>query len=94
MDKSNDIKKTLKEETEKIKNEARERILGYFLTALGLVAAFAWNDAVKSLIEYFFPLNNKGLWAKFGYALVITLIVVIFSIYANNLFKQNQKDKN
>jgi hypothetical protein len=89
----NDVKKIknkLKEDTELIKNQAKEKIFGYFLTALGLVAAFAWNDAVKSLIETFFPLNSNALWAKFGYAVLITLIVVILSIY---LTKFSNKEK-
>lgn len=88
-----EIKEKLKAETEKIKNEAREKILGYFLTALGLVAAFAWNDAVKSLIEFLFPLSNNALIAKFGYAIFITLIVVIFSIYLTRLLKKNENQK-
>lgn len=88
-----EIKEKLKAETKKIKNEAREKILGYFLTALGLVAAFAWNDAVKSLIEFLFPLSNNVLIAKFGYAIFITLIVVIFSIYLTRLLKKNENQK-
>lgn len=88
-----EIKQKLKEETERIKNEAREKILGYFLTALGLVAAFAWNDAVKNLIEFLFPLSNNALIVKFGYAIFITIIVVILSIYLTKLFKKNKEEK-
>ncbi|MCX7589982.1 MAG: DUF5654 family protein [Patescibacteria group bacterium] len=84
------IKEKIKKETENIRNEAREKILGYLMTALGLVAAFAWNDAVKSLIESLFPFSNSAILAKFIYALFITLIVVIASVYLNKLFNKKE----
>ncbi|MGB9608819.1 MAG: DUF5654 family protein [Minisyncoccia bacterium] len=80
----NDIKnfkEKIKQESEEIKKEIREKIIGYLLTALGLVVAFAWNDAVKSLIEYVFPLSTNTLTAKFIYATILTIILVLVSIY-------------
>lgn len=62
-------------------NELRERTVGYVLTALGLVAGFAWNEAIKSLIEYVFPAAQNGMVAKFIYAGLITLAVVIVTRY-------------
>lgn len=76
---------------EKIKQELNNKILGYILAGLGLVAGLAWNDAIKTLIEYLFPLEKNGLWAKFLYAILITLIVVIFSVYLTRIFKSKEE---
>ena len=85
------IKDKIKNESEEIKKEIRQRTIGYILTALGLVAALAWNEAIKSFIEHFFPLSKNTLLAKFIYAMVITFIVVIFSISLMRLL-DNKKD--
>ena len=62
-----------------LKAELRERTAGYILTALGLVAGLAWNDAISSFIKYFFPLDTNGVIAKFIYAVVVTVIIVFIS---------------
>ena len=61
--------------------EIKERIVGYILAAFGFVAALAWNEAVKGLIETLFPLDHGSLLAKFIYAIFVTIIVVVVSIY-------------
>ena len=42
------------DELSNINKKVTEKMFGYILTAFGLVAGLAWNDAIKSLIEYFF----------------------------------------
>lgn len=69
----------------RLTSEIREHTVGYILTALGLVAGFAWNEAIKSLIEYIFPVGQNGLVARFVYAGLITLVVVIVSSYLMRL---------
>lgn len=64
-----------------LRKEVREKTLSYITAAFGLVAGLAWNEAIKSLIEYFYPASQNGLLAKFIYALVITLVVVLTSSY-------------
>lgn len=83
------IRKKIREGSRELKKETSERTRGYIEAGLGLVAGLAWNDAVKTLIETFFPLNKSTILAKFIYALVITGIVVILSSY---LIKQAKKD--
>ena len=46
--------------------------------AFALVAALAWNEAVKALIDKFFP-SGSGVYSKFAYALIVTVIVVIIT---------------
>lgn len=64
----------------KIEREVRERTVGYIMAAFGLVAGLAWNDAIKALIDHFFPAGGNSLLLKFMYALVVTLVVVIITM--------------
>lgn len=60
-----------------LSKQVREKTTGYILAAFGLVAGLAWNDAIKSTIDRFFPLDQGNIVIKFAYALVITIVVVI-----------------
>ena len=51
------------------------------MAGMGLVAGLAWNEAIKALIEYLYPLDQNSLLAKFIYAALITVIIVMFSTY-------------
>ena len=77
--------------TEKVKREFKEKTVGYITAAFGLVAGLAWNDAVKALIEYLFPLKQDSVFAKFIYAIIMTLIVVIATMYITRLLKKNER---
>ncbi len=72
----------LKTEAERLKKEVREKTATYITAGLGLVVGLAWNDAIKALIEFAFPATvANGIIAKFGYAAILTLIVVLLSTY-------------
>lgn len=75
---------------DELRKELREKTIGYIVAALGLVAGLAWNDTVKSVIEFFYPMNENTLWAKFIYAAVITGLVVLVSYF---LMKWSKKDR-
>lgn len=75
------IKHKLKKEASHINTEVRNKISGYIVGAFGLVAGLAWNDTIKSFIEYIFPLKENTLLAKFIYSVIITLFVVFVSVY-------------
>ena len=70
----------------------QQRTLTYIVGALGLVAGLAWNDAIKSTIEHFFPLNGSSLGLKLAYAVLVTFMVVLLSSYLIKLLgdKKNQ----
>lgn len=61
------------------KQEVRLKTADYILAAFGFVTGLAWNEAIKALIEQFFPLNSSTVWAKLIYALFITVVFVIIS---------------
>lgn len=84
--------KKIKEESEEIKKEAKKKVIGYIMAAFGLVAGLAWNEAIKALIEYIFPLSANTLLVKFVYAFLVTLAVVLISVYLVRLFAEDKKD--
>jgi hypothetical protein len=62
-------------------------------SAFALVAALAWNSAIQALFQKIFPPTEKGTdwWfivSAFGYALFITIIVVIVIFYLTRLSKR------
>ena len=61
--------------------EVRERTAGYIMAGFGFVAGLAWNDAIKSFIEHIFPLSSGAIAAKFVYAVLITVVIVIVGNY-------------
>lgn len=84
---------TLKDRGAEIEREIREKTLGYILTSFGLVAGLAWNEAIKGFIERFFSDSGGGLLAKFLYAIVVTIAVVVISLYLSRIFKVEKKKK-
>ena len=78
----------IKEEMEETKKVFKEKMTTLILGGFGLVAALAWNEAIKSLFETLLPQKSSALIGKFLYALFITLIVVIVS---RNLEKISEK---
>ena len=76
------------QEQKYLRVEIRERTLGYMLGAFGLVAGLAWNDAIQSLIGYLFPLPENTLPAKFLYAIIISFVVVMISVYISRLLQR------
>jgi len=76
-----------------IKEEFQKRITGYIVAAFGLVAGLAWNEAIKASIEYFFPMSRNSLLAKFIYAILITLVLVLITIYLTRLFADKEEEE-
>lgn len=77
----------IKKETQEIQKEIRKRTVSYILAALAFITGLAWNEFVKALIEYLFPLARDTLWTKFIYAVFLTLVVVLVSVYLARIFK-------
>ncbi|MFW5853144.1 MAG: DUF5654 family protein [Patescibacteria group bacterium] len=82
----------IKSNGQNLKKEVATRISGYITAAFGLVAGLAWNDAILSLIDLWFPLDRNQILAKFIYALALTVVLVLVSIYLVKFF--DKKDKN
>ena len=48
-------------------------------TALGLVAALAWNDAIQTLFQQFLGTAGGALAAKLFYVVLVTIVVYVGS---------------
>src|SRR3989344_2047122 len=55
------------------------------ISAFGLVAALAWDEALKSIFRYFIK-NLTELQEKILYAAIVTILAVIASIVLSKLF--------
>ena len=69
----------IKKRGEEVGERFREQTTGYITAALGLVAGLAWNDAIKGLIDYLFPISKDTVLVRFVYAIIITISVVLIS---------------
>lgn len=78
----------------KISREVKERTLGFIITAFSLVAGLAWNEAIQSLINSFFTIDKNSIWAKFIYALAMTLALVLITVYLAKIFGREEKKDN
>lgn len=56
-------------------------------SAFVLVAALAWNDAIKQIIDRYVPAGSN-LTSKLVYALLVTLIVVLVSMRLTKLINE------
>lgn len=73
-----------------LKTEVGMRVTGYIGAAFGVVAGLAWNDAVSTLINLLFPLQRNTVYAKFIYAVIITIILVMLTVYISRLFNREE----
>ena len=62
-----------------LKNEVQSKISVLVVTAFGLVAALAWNDAVKALFSAIFG-SPENLPAQVAYAVIVTIIAVVVTM--------------
>mgnify|MGYP001018354865 CR=1 FL=1 len=92
MNKDPQLKKIyqlLKKEQAEIKKSVTDKMFTLATSAFGLVAALAWNDAIKAFFEIYFPTQDQ-LFAKIWYALIVTTLAVVITYY---LGKFSGKDK-
>lgn len=63
-----------------LKSEAIEKIAALITVAFGLVAALAWNGAIKAIFAEVFG-DPDELVAMLVYAIVVTVIAVMMTIW-------------
>ncbi|BDZ68159.1 DUF5654 family protein [Methanobacterium ferruginis] len=69
----------MKKQAEEVKGQVLQTIATLLTTAFGLIAALAWNEAIKALILELVP-KQDGLTGLFIYAIIITVIAVVATI--------------
>lgn len=69
----------MKDQVTEMKSQVGETIATLVTTAFGLIAALAWNDAIKAIIVQFIGAGN-GIMGFLIYAILITIIAIIVTI--------------
>ncbi len=71
--------------------EVLDKFSELITTALGLVAALAWNEAIQQLFTLLLGDAGGALAAKFFYAFVVTLIVIFATISVSRAAERAKK---
>ena len=69
----------MREHVNHVKGQVMKTVATLITTAFGLIAALAWNDAIKAIIAQFFRTGN-GITGLVIYAVLITIIAVIATL--------------
>ena len=77
-----------------LKYEVLDKMSALITAAFGLVAALAWNDAIKSLFAEGGPLYFMAAYGIWGYAILVTLIAVVVTIWVGRLAERAKKEEN
>jgi hypothetical protein len=67
----------------------RENFATLIISALGVVAALSWNDAIKSAITTLFP-EGSELFYKFYVAVIVTVISVFITYFFSRMKPSKQ----
>jgi hypothetical protein len=68
------------------------KVVTLFTAAFGVIAALAWDDAVKTMFQLYYPFPGTGIEAKFIYAVVVTIAAVcITTLFASLVTREGGK---
>jgi hypothetical protein len=79
-----------KYELHRLRSDFVARVITLIIASLGLIAALAWDTALKHLFEDLFGATGT-LAEELSYAVVITVIAVIISVSLGKLFGKPKK---
>jgi hypothetical protein len=71
--------------------EILDKFSNLITTALGLVAALAWNEATQLLFNQLLGDAGGALAAKFFYAFIVTVIVIFATIAVSRAAARSKK---
>ena len=72
--------KTLNEDTKSpLHREILDKMAALITAAFGLVAALAWNDAIKAVFKEIFG-SSDAIGPMLAYAVIVTIIAVILTL--------------
>jgi uncharacterized protein YaaW (UPF0174 family) len=71
-----------------MKQEVVEKVSELMTAAFGLIAALAWNEAVKTLFVAGGPLSFVATYGVWIYAIIVTALAVIAIIWIGKLSKK------
>jgi uncharacterized membrane protein len=71
-----------------MQKEVIEKIAALITAAFGLVAALAWNEAIQEIFRLVFG-EQSGVWAMIFYAVVVTIIAVLITIWIGRVAEKS-----
>ncbi|MGH3147796.1 MAG: DUF5654 family protein [Rubrobacter sp.] len=71
--------------------EVLDKFSQLIVTALGLVAALAWNTAIQNLFDRVFGEAGGELAGQFFYAVLVTIAVIFATIYVGRAAERAKK---
>lgn len=74
-----------------MKTEILDKIAALITAAFGLVAALAWNGAIRAVFEAIFG-SADDITAMLIYAVVVTIIAVLVTIWIARALKRAKGD--
>lgn len=81
------IPKNISEGVKQTNKQIVSQSLSLISSAFVLVAALAWNDAIKNLIMTYLK-DRSGLISQFIYAIIVTTIAVIVTAKLNKIIQK------
>jgi uncharacterized BrkB/YihY/UPF0761 family membrane protein len=63
--------------------EVRTNSIKYAIGGFSLVAALGWNEAIKATMKKYYPTDEESLKAKYAYALIVTILLVLFIAFVS-----------
>ncbi len=72
-----------------MKSEVIEKIAALLTAAFGLVAALAWNDAIKAFFKEIFG-TAETLGPMLAYAVAVTIIAVAVTIWIGKIAEKKK----
>lgn len=83
---------TRKEGRKKFKKQSLTTFTTLIISAFSLVAALAWNEAIKEMVYQFIGTAGEGWIAMIIYAVVVTIIAVIAILFINAQVAKLEED--
>jgi len=68
-----------------MKSEVINKIAALMTAAFGLIAALAWNDAIKSLFAEGGLLAFVAKYGVWFYAILVTIIAIVMTVWIGRL---------
>jgi hypothetical protein len=75
-----------------MQKEVIEKVSALITAAFGLVAALAWNTAIQEIFRLIFG-NQSGVWAMIFYAVVVTIVAVVVTIWIGRVAEKTTGKK-
>ncbi len=73
-----------------VQEEFIGRVVTITIAGLGLISALAWDETLKTIYHHFVG-DAESIGAVLGYAVIVTALAVLASIYIGKLFLKRKE---